>query len=420
MAEPIDTRFPELAPVFTFCPSEGESVRFLKKERSTTEGVEKALRTLLKKHTELCPFFSLERLREKINETPFLTITGRAVCLSRVSRPIDFQMDDNLSGEPVQTPFRCSRGHLFDRSTILFWKSPLCPLPPDHALGTLDISRGSVQQNQLRRENTRGTQERLASAHLRAVNLELDELRREQAQTQELTLKNQVRERELMRILGIVTAHAHRSSSLTPELLGRLITDGTKVGAKGAVTTIPRLIATIASKFTTRAALQVARQAPKAVVFGIPGVGLVVGISMGIYRLCRRQWFQGTGEFLSGAASCLSFIPGLGSAAAIGLSVLIDAAVTAGDIYDAVAEDDQESVRFACQMLGIEFTKELKKADVDAAFQKCKEALDSGTSEQSSDLLKDLEAAKKRIYKYCEAFAKGPNPFQSHLVRASF
>ena len=146
--------------------------------------------------------------------------------------------------------------------------------------------------------------------------------------------------------------------------------------------------------------MQVVRQAPKVAVFGIPVVGLGFGIGAGIYRLCKRQWAQASGEFLSGAASCLLFIPGLGVAVAISMSVLIDLSVASVDVYDALSKADRESVRFACQVLGIEFSPDLRKERVDEAFLRCTNALNPGTSGQNSGVTRDPNAAKSRIYGY--------------------
>ena len=161
---------------------------------------------------------------------------------------------------------------------------------------------------------------------------------------------------------------------LPPQQKVRLASDIIKIGAKAGVYVGSKAVKKIASKVATIATGQLVKQAPKIAMFGIPLVGVLFGLVAGIYRFSQGEWVLGAGEVLSGAVSCLSLVPGVGTGMAMGAVVLIDAAITACDAFELIPSRGDRPAIYAnvggsYQVLGLDPNQNPTRGQVDEAHR---------------------------------------------------
>ena len=154
MTEPItETRwFPELNDAFEEICSDkvfGRSItKYMLRTPASIEMAERVMRAFLAAHSELFPCFPVDRFREEIEAKPYVVINGNAVCLAEDCYIIP-EIGDCLSGGLAERPVKCTEGHILDSSRIRFWiekSGDHCPVPPEHALGPLQVDGEVVHE----------------------------------------------------------------------------------------------------------------------------------------------------------------------------------------------------------------------------------------------------------------------------------
>jgi hypothetical protein len=94
--------------------------------------------------------FPREGLQERIARKPFVTINGRAICLSKGRIVIREEYRDKYFSDGwLNLPIRCTQGHLLERRSALCWVERMghfCPVLPIHEIDDLQIDFGLAQE----------------------------------------------------------------------------------------------------------------------------------------------------------------------------------------------------------------------------------------------------------------------------------
>ena len=344
---------------------------------ASAELAERVMRIFLSAHPELCPCFSIDRIHEEIANCPRIVINGRAICISE-NGYVPPSLRDRLSEGPTEHPVRCSMGHIFDLSRIHFWierNGDHCPISPDHPIGTLQVDEGLAYKICLHHGNGRKRTREEAESHCQAERLSETLGQRQQVLTAEIETS-----RTSMAQAWVAIEREQRGQQIQldymtpPQPKVRLVSDLTKIVAKTTVYLGSKAVKKIAARVATTAAGQLVKQASRVAMFGIPFIGVLFGLGAGIYRFSHGEWILGAGEVLSGAASCLSLVPGVGTGLAMGAVILIDAAITACDTFELLSSNGDRRAIYAnigasYRVLGLDPNQNPTKEQVDTAYR---------------------------------------------------
>lgn len=313
----------------------------------------------------------------------FLTINGRAVCLSKSRHECHKAeyKDEYFSECIIKQPVRCTQGHLLDLNHSTFWKRKYAVCPAgDHPLGPLEVDR-QLENNialyrQARKEDQRSTT---------TIVDQLNKLRVE-AQLQQQMIE--VQQRSI--------------AKLSTEPVDPILTIQEMIAIVGKAVCI-----TIGKTADKKTAATLAKK--------IPIVCLPIGLIFGIYRLLKGETKRGIGEIAAGVAAC---VPGYGTA----ISIAIDALLFGADVYMETVpgpseeatlhlnlKDDMNLTR-AYSILGIDLKQtpnpsqaQVAKAYRDRAEQLHPDVLSSRLDESETNLIATvlplLTRAKEVVYK---------------------
>lgn len=274
--------------------------RYQLAERSSEAVAEaaKAVTALLSANPSLCPVFDSqpEILRQAVEQRSYLTINGRAVCLSAEPKAPEgaSYIDAFFSEEIVREPVVCQENHYLEYSFVVHWakrNGDNCP-GGDHRIGEIRVQPWAREGvNQYRQSQAR-ERARDAQAEERFRHLEEDAAVRE------------------LRMHHLETS-IHSRVSRKVEIGGAFV----KVVLK---TTGP---------LTKVAFKEMSVGTTKCLLKAFPIIGFFVGLGLGFYRATQGQWVLAAGEVVSGIAG--GFFPGVGT----GVSVLLDVAMAGYDLY---------------------------------------------------------------------------------------
>lgn len=288
-------------------------------EESVLDRAVIAIEYLLRQHTNLIPTFSTDRemLKAAVGQNNYLIINGRAVSIApqeeghvRAQRNLlDKLFSENLLEEPV----KCGCGNYFEKRRLEFWKQRVdsrCPFREDHPLPDPLVVDDEIVED-IRRFHAHNEQSEQFEETIRA---------KQAAQRME-----NANLREVVNHQGRQLANV---SGVDPVTVGGGITKIVfKAGAKEGTYIVCKQFAKQLTKEGTKASgKNLAKNVTK---YAIPGVSLIIGISLGIYRVTQGQYKMAVAEVASGGAAC---IPGVGT----GISIAIDVGITGCDLYEPV------------------------------------------------------------------------------------
>lgn len=362
-------------------------IRYLVRNHEDPITLNNAIRTIasfLQDNQKLCPTFAIEPdvLGNSLRDRHYLVINGQALSLSRNDRSVEQPAynDDAFSEDLLESPVRCERGHYLERDRVQFWihrKGDICPVGViPHHIVDLTIDRehqGRIGAYRQQRAEQRQADEQDIS-HLRILEIQL----------------------------AYLNHRLSALSQLSPALKQSLCSVGGgfskaifKLGAR-------KICETLAKKNIISA---VTKNTLKAKV--IPGVSLVVGIGLGIFRMCRGEYGRAICEVASGGAACL---PGWGTAVSVG----IDVAIAVTDVRSAMTPTpiiEEADLMNSYRYLGFDTaairaddeTTQPTRVQVDSAYRQQARALQDPTviaelGALQGELLRVINASRDSIY----------------------
>ena len=386
MTEPIaEARwFPELNDSFEEICSDrvfGRSItKYALRTPASIEMTERVMRAFLAAHSELFSCFPVDRFREEIEAKPYVVINGNAVCLAEDCYIIP-EVGDCLSGGLAERPVKCTEGHILDASRIRFWierNGDHCPVPPEHALGPLQVD-GEVMHEvllyQSYEQGKRGRRRELCQNRKRWEELERnqDELEERFERTKQFSMRKWKDLADTQTELGsqiTIRVVAYQQEKECIAGTARAVIDvAAGVGTDLFWGTVKKAAA-VGFTLGTRAA-----SIPEISTYGLPLFSVVLSLKTGIYRFFEGRWMQVVGQVLSGAAGCVSLIPGVGTAVSFGAVILADVLGMAIDVHEIVTAKDRQNAIYAdlrslYRILGLDPDQNPTREQVDEAYRR--------------------------------------------------
>jgi hypothetical protein len=300
---------------------------YLHDEKRTADAV-LVISELLKDNPNLCPTFSMDTLKTKLEKRPWLIINGLAVCLAKNLEgggKVEFK-DSYFTEGLLKRPVRCSHGHLLERKLAAFWQKKYpnsCPGGADHIITSLDEVKELEHDIETYIQRQREKQAKAAAE-------------RERAQ-----LGGGISPVIAAGVTGKVIAKeagVEVGKKVGAEVLKQVGTEGGKkigiellrtFGVEGGKT----VSAAVGKRVSVKVGQgllksSVGKSVALAIAKPIPFVSAVIGAGLGVYRLCKGEYARAAGEVVSGALAC---IPGPGTV----LSFAVDGGLFATDVVEA-------------------------------------------------------------------------------------
>jgi hypothetical protein len=348
-----------------------------------------AITRLLQDNPHLCAVFPTsppQSLEQEIQNNPFLTINGEAVCLSNESEasalaPREYR-DKYFSEALIKVPVRCPNGHIFEQERAEKWKAVkgnVCPESVSlhgiqHGIGNLIVDED--------------------------LQYDIDHFRTTEASQREQT------ERMTANHIFVQTRLRQQDALLTPAL--KTIKNVDPFVTKMTVGKV--IVKSTAKKAMVQLAKVTASDGAKHVSKMIPFLNVFLGISSAIHRYSQGEYVKAIGELTSGAVSC---IPGIGT----GISIALDLGMMSHDIYTSYRSTKEQDIspqsatiniteEGGYQILNLKSHPRPTKKDVDCACRNIALAIHPDKLiqhgqelvENHTNMMHVLDAAKQAIY----------------------